>query len=119
MSATSAPRADAIAPSRRCPRLAAYGSNCSGAIAGTTKDKLVERLAFLTDAERRVSALAGRGHTNREIASSLFITVSTVEQHLTRVYRKLNLKRREDLPVELLQISPSEEGADAVQGLKS
>ncbi|MEY9969557.1 DNA-binding NarL/FixJ family response regulator, partial [Streptacidiphilus sp. MAP12-16] len=36
-----------------------------------------------------------------EIARDLFITVSTVEQHLTRVYRKLNVTRRSDLPGEL------------------
>ena len=51
----------------------------------------------LSDAERRVAALAARGRTNREIAQALFITVSTVEQHLTRVYRKLKVRRRTDL----------------------
>ncbi|AXB47625.1 helix-turn-helix transcriptional regulator [Amycolatopsis albispora] len=56
----------------------------------------------LTDAERRVAALAAVGYTNREIASKLFITPSTIEQHLTRVYRKLNVKYRKDLPADLL-----------------
>ncbi|GAA3316725.1 helix-turn-helix transcriptional regulator [Nonomuraea dietziae] len=37
----------------------------------------------LSDAERRVAALAADGYSNREIAAKLFITVSTVEQHLT------------------------------------
>ncbi|MEU9047909.1 MULTISPECIES: AAA family ATPase [unclassified Kitasatospora] len=55
----------------------------------------------LSDAERRVASLAALGHTNREIARELFITVSTVEQHLTRVYRKLKVTRRSDLPGEL------------------
>lgn len=55
----------------------------------------------LTGAERRVAALAVAGYTNREIANKLFITASTVEQHLTRVYRKLNVKYRRDLPTEL------------------
>ena len=44
--------------------------------------------------------LAARGRSNREISGELFITVSTVEQHLTRIYRKLNVKGRQDLPVE-------------------
>lgn len=57
--------------------------------------------ATLTDAERRVSTLAAQGHSNREIALRLSITVSTVEQHLTRVYRKLKIKRRKELPVDL------------------
>ncbi|MEE3921064.1 LuxR C-terminal-related transcriptional regulator [Micromonospora sp. BRA006-A] len=56
----------------------------------------------LSDAERRVAALAAHGHTNRQISSKLFITVSTVEQHLTRVYRKLDVKRRTDLPSRLV-----------------
>ena len=51
----------------------------------------------LSDAERRVAALAAQGRTNREIAQALFVTVSTVEQHLTRVYRKLKVRRRTDL----------------------
>lgn len=52
----------------------------------------------LSDAEHRVMALASQGFTNREISSKLFITVSTVEQHLTRVYRKLNIRARQELP---------------------
>lgn len=55
----------------------------------------------LSEAERKVAALAAQGHTNREIADKLFITASTVEQHLTRVYRKLNVKYRTDLPADL------------------
>jgi DNA-binding CsgD family transcriptional regulator len=53
----------------------------------------------LSDAERRVATLAAQGYTNRQIARRLFITVSTVEQHLTRAYRKLNVNRRTDLPI--------------------
>jgi len=56
----------------------------------------------LSDAERRVAALAAQGHTNQQIARQLFITVSTVEQHLTRVYRKLGINRRSDLPFSLV-----------------
>jgi DNA-binding CsgD family transcriptional regulator len=61
------------------------------------------RLAGLTNAERRVAALAVSGATNRQIAEMLFITVSTVEQHLTKIYRKLNVRRRSELPIELLR----------------
>jgi DNA-binding CsgD family transcriptional regulator len=57
--------------------------------------------SMLTDAERRVAALASLGSSNREIASKLFITASTVEQHLTRVYRKLGVRNRMDLPASL------------------
>lgn len=51
----------------------------------------------LSEAEQRVVALAARGYTNREIAEKLYITASTVEQHLTRAYRKLQVSRRADL----------------------
>jgi DNA-binding CsgD family transcriptional regulator len=57
--------------------------------------------AVLSEAEQRVAALAAEGYTNREISKKLFITISTVEQHLTRIYRKLNVSRRTDLPAHL------------------
>jgi DNA-binding CsgD family transcriptional regulator len=59
--------------------------------------------SLLSEAERRVAELAARGHTNRQISHKLFITVSTVEQHLTRVYRKLKVTSRTDLPSWLKQ----------------
>ncbi|MEU4349667.1 AAA family ATPase [Streptomyces sp. NPDC023838] len=62
----------------------------------------------LSEAELRVAELAARGYTNREIASRLYITVSTVEQHLTRVYRKLRVGGRSALQA---RVSPSLHGA--------
>lgn len=47
----------------------------------------------LTFSERRVAAFAATGRTNRAIARELHITDSTVEQHLTRVYRKTGTDR--------------------------
>ncbi|WP_198347929.1 AAA family ATPase [Plantactinospora sp. KBS50] len=58
-------------------------------------------LEGLTEAERRVATLAADGHTNRAIAARLFVTVSTVEQHLTRVYRKLRVNSRGGLLIRL------------------
>ncbi|MEU6734069.1 AAA family ATPase [Streptomyces physcomitrii] len=55
----------------------------------------------LSESEKRVVSLAAYGYTNREISAKLYITVSTVEQHLTRVYRKLNITRRQELPMDL------------------
>ena len=57
-----------------------------------------QRTSALSDAEIRVASLAADGLTNRQIAERLEITVSTVEQHLTRVYRKLRISSRNDLP---------------------
>ncbi|MFE7778562.1 LuxR C-terminal-related transcriptional regulator [Streptomyces sp. NPDC057445] len=54
-------------------------------------------VAALSRAERRVAVLAAEGCTNRGIADRLFLTTSTVEQHLTRVYRKLGVRSRAEL----------------------
>ena len=51
----------------------------------------------LTGTERRVAELAASGHTNKEIAAELFMGVSTVEAHLSRIYRKLGLRSRTEL----------------------
>jgi DNA-binding CsgD family transcriptional regulator len=59
------------------------------------------RVGDLSEAEHRVAVLAAKGYRNRQIASKLYLTVSTVEQHLTRVYRKLNLTGRTDLATEM------------------
>ncbi|WP_447008120.1 helix-turn-helix transcriptional regulator [Saccharothrix isguenensis] len=69
-------------------------------------------LTPLSAAERRVAGLAALGHTNREISRRLYITVSTVEQHLTRTYRKLKINRRSDLPI-LANPLPAEAGPGA------
>ncbi|WP_240496364.1 LuxR family transcriptional regulator [Streptomyces torulosus] len=58
-------------------------------------------VAKLSESERRVAVLASRGMTNREISTELFITVSTVEQHLTRVYKKLDITSRQELPLHI------------------
>jgi DNA-binding CsgD family transcriptional regulator len=50
--------------------------------------------ATLSDSERRVATLAALKYSNREIAEALHITTSTVEQHLTRIYRKLGISTR-------------------------
>lgn len=62
----------------------------------------------LSDAEMRVAQLAVGGYSNRQIASRLFVTVSTVEQHLTRIYRKLSIRRRTDLVGALQAVDPME-----------
>jgi DNA-binding CsgD family transcriptional regulator len=51
----------------------------------------------LTPAEHRVAAAAARGATNREIGQTLFISMRTVEMHLTNTYRKLGIATRADL----------------------
>jgi DNA-binding CsgD family transcriptional regulator len=52
----------------------------------------------LTPSEVRVAELAAEGLTNREVAQALFVSEKTVETHLGRVYRKLDIKSRHALP---------------------
>ena len=51
----------------------------------------------LTNAERRVAALAAGGSSNAEIATQLGVARKTVEAHLWRAFRKLGVASRADL----------------------
>ena len=51
----------------------------------------------LTASERRVAQMAAEDMSNKEIAQALFVTVKTVEQHLSHVYRKLDIASRREL----------------------
>jgi DNA-binding CsgD family transcriptional regulator/tetratricopeptide (TPR) repeat protein len=51
----------------------------------------------LSRAELRVALLVGRGRTNREVADELYISARTVDSHLQRIYRKLDLRSRTEL----------------------
>jgi DNA-binding CsgD family transcriptional regulator len=62
----------------------------------------------LTTAEQRVAAHASAGATNREISQELFISVRTVETHLSKVYRKLGVSSREEITRALREIVPAE-----------
>jgi DNA-binding CsgD family transcriptional regulator len=52
----------------------------------------------LTASERRVAKMAANGLTNRQIAQALFVTLKTVEHHLSNTYRKLDITSRDELP---------------------
>jgi len=54
-------------------------------------------LEALTPAELRVAGLAADGMTNQRIADTLYVTLKTVEGHLGKVYRKLEVESRRDL----------------------
>jgi DNA-binding CsgD family transcriptional regulator len=52
----------------------------------------------LTPSELRTVRLAAEGRTNREIAYELYVTLKTVEGHLSRAYGKLGIDGRAQLP---------------------
>jgi DNA-binding CsgD family transcriptional regulator len=53
----------------------------------------------LTPTEERVARLAAAGRTNREIAETLFLSVRTIEGHLSHAYHKLGVRSRTELAV--------------------
>ncbi len=52
---------------------------------------------LLTDREREVLRLIARGYTYRETGEELFISIKTVETHVSNVLRKLHLSNRNEL----------------------
>ncbi|SDI25845.1 AAA ATPase domain-containing protein [Arthrobacter subterraneus] len=54
-------------------------------------------LESLTDRERSIAVLAAQGHTNRDIAQVMCVSVRTIEGHIYRLYSKLGVSSRSQL----------------------
>lgn len=66
---------------------------------GETARRRTEGTRFdLTPRERQVAFMAASGLTNAEIATRLFVTTSTVEFHMNKVFRKLGVTSRKQIP---------------------
>ncbi|WP_425547015.1 LuxR C-terminal-related transcriptional regulator [Actinocorallia aurantiaca] len=76
------------------PRLAGFVLDAFSATAAPVADP---ELDLLTAREREVLRLIARGYAYKEIAKELFISVKTVETHVSSVLRKLQLSNRHEL----------------------
>ena len=70
----------------------------------TVRKRTAESRDVLTAQERQIVRLAAERHTNPEIASQLFISSRTVEYHLHKVFAKLGVSSRRELPVALRRL---------------
>jgi DNA-binding NarL/FixJ family response regulator len=78
------------------PRLAGFVLDAFGASAGEIAE-VDEELDRLSAREREVMRLIARGYQYKEVAKELFISVKTVETHVSSVLRKLQLSSRHEL----------------------
>jgi DNA-binding NarL/FixJ family response regulator len=78
------------------PRLAGFVLDAFGAAAGEVA-VIDEELDRLSTREREVMRLIARGYQYKEVAKELFISIKTVETHVSSVLRKLQLSSRHEL----------------------
>jgi DNA-binding NarL/FixJ family response regulator len=80
------------------PRLAGFVLDAFAAMPGAAPPPAVDpELDQLTSREREVLRLIARGYTYREVGRELYISVKTVESHVSSVLRKLQLSTRHQL----------------------
>jgi DNA-binding NarL/FixJ family response regulator len=84
------------------PRLAGFVLDAFGAVSGETAQVDTE-LDRLSAREQEVMRLIARGYAYKEVAADLFISVKTVETHVSKVLRKLQLSNRHELTAWALQ----------------
>ncbi|MEU1252749.1 response regulator transcription factor [Streptomyces chartreusis] len=68
--------------------------HAAGSAADTRRTRARARLTVLNDREREVAVAVGRGLSNADIATELFMSVATVKTHVSRVLAKLDLNNR-------------------------
>jgi len=78
------------------PRLAGFVLDAFGAVAGEQAAS-ADELDRLSAREQEVMRLIARGYAYKEVATELFISIKTVETHVSAVLRKLQLSSRHEL----------------------
>jgi DNA-binding NarL/FixJ family response regulator len=78
------------------PRLAGFVLDAFGAASGEQAES-TDELDRLSAREREVMRLIARGYAYKEVAAELFISIKTVETHVSAVLRKLQLSSRHEL----------------------
>ncbi|MGP9728831.1 LuxR C-terminal-related transcriptional regulator [Glutamicibacter sp. 287] len=79
------------------PRLAGFVLDAFGGAKVAEATGIDEELDLLSDRELQVMRLIARGYSYKEVAKELFISVKTVESHVSNVLRKLQLSNRHEL----------------------
>ncbi|MFD9668582.1 LuxR C-terminal-related transcriptional regulator [Rhodococcus sp. NPDC059968] len=82
---------------RRCDRELRAG----GLGGGTRRGEIVTSRMVLTPQEGAVARLVASGKRNKEVADEMFVSVKTVQYHLTRIYAKLGIRSRSELAAHL------------------
>jgi DNA-binding CsgD family transcriptional regulator len=97
---------DGLDLARRCgaDRLADRARDELGASGARLRREAASGVESLTPGERRVALLAAQSLSNAEIAQALFVTVNTVQTHLSHVYAKLEITSRAQLAAALAEI---------------
>ncbi|MQY27271.1 hypothetical protein NRB56_28540 [Nocardia sp. RB56] len=85
-----------------------YVARCDRELAagGVNAVRMQRGFDDLTPQEEAVAALVAVGRSNKEVAAELFLSVKTVQYHLTRIYAKLGIRSRAELAARRAAANP-------------
>ncbi|MFE3325759.1 response regulator [Streptomyces sp. NPDC059176] len=86
-------------------------THVAGPVPGDRPERARERLAVLAGREREVARAVGRGRSNAEIATTLYMSVPTVKTHVSRILAKLGLNNRVQIALLVHDAGFLDEGA--------